>query len=296
MAWVNTPWQRATSMAERSLFLCVVLLLGGCECGSSGSTGAGSAGGTETEGEATGLPMGTIEGVIRLAEGSDTPAYAVNPVEGSGPSALPPECSPARTTDREPLRVSPDRGLSFVPVVGMGDAAHWPERGAPRSIDVHIRDCRLDPPVVTATSGDVLRVHNELVYPFFPALGTGAFMQAVLPGEAREFELDSPRPVTLQCTMTAHCGRTEVLVLGSPVHTVSGEGGHFTLEVPADQDVELVAWHPLVVESSVHVTVGAGETAHVEIVVTAAPQAAPEEESLVPEGERPEDHPELGPF
>lgn len=288
-------------MTDRALSLCLVLFLGGCECGAaSGPLGSGEGSGAGTEPEGSGIPMGTIEGVVRLAEGSETPAYTVNPVEGSGPSALPPECSPARTTDREPLRVAPDRGLSFVPVVGLGDPTRWPERGAPRSIDVHIRDCRLDPPVVTATSGDVLRVYNELAYPFFPALGTGAFMQAVLPGEAREFELDSPRPVTLQCTMTAHCGRTEVLVLGSPVHTVSGEAGRFTLEVPADQDVELVAWHPLVLESSVHVTVGAGETAHVEIIVRPAPQegseAATEGGTPVPEGERPEDHPELGPF
>jgi len=241
--------------------------------------------------------MGTIQGVIRLSEDSELPRYLSNPMEATSTgTAIPDDCSPAGERDAAPLLLSEDRGLSFVPVMGLGDSAHWPERTGARSIDVHIRDCRLDPPVITATAGDVLRVHNDLMYPFFPSLGAGGFFQAVLPGEAREFELDLPRPVTLGCSVTSPCGRTEVLVLGSPVHTVSTQGGHFTLEVPADQDIELVAWHPLIAEAAIHTTVGAGETVHVEIEVHAVVIAPPPAPLPIPEGDRVEDHPELGPF
>lgn len=275
-------------------------VLAGCQCGTGSPTG--SAAGSPDEAPVSeinaAIPMGTIEGIVRLAADSEPPRYPENPVAGTGPRALPEDCSAATSADMEPLRMATDRGLSFVPVIGLGDEENWPERPAsPRTIDVHIRDCRLDPPVITATRGDLLAVHNELVYPFFPVLGAGGgFTQAVLPGEARVFELDAPRPATLQCSTTAPCGRTEVLVLGSPVHTVSGEAGHFRISVPADQDVELVAWHPLLLEASTHVTVAPGETAHVEIDVRAVPAPAAPEPSSVPEGELPEDHPELGPF
>jgi hypothetical protein len=271
--------------------LLAILVLSGCSCGSA------EGGETEATTATDGLPMGTIEGIIRLSADSELPRYGTNPMAATSEGTpIPDDCSPARERDASPLVMSDDRGLSFVPVMGLGDRAHWPERAGPRSIDVHIRDCRLDPPVVTATAGDVLRVHNDLMYPFFPSLGSGGFFQAVLPGEAREFELDLPRPVTLGCSVTSPCGRTEVLVLGSPVHTLSVEGGHFTLEVPADQDIELVAWHPLIAEAAMHTTVGAGETVHVEIEVHAVAVEAPPAPLPIPEGDRVEDHPELGPF
>lgn len=267
--------------------------LAGCQCASSDE---GTSAPTEVDED--GIPMGTIEGIVRLAPTSGTPSYAENPMARETTAPIPEECPPPRSSDREPLAMADDRGLASVPVVAIGDPTRWPAVAAPRTVDVHIRQCRLDPTVITATVGDVLEVHNDLMYPFFPVLGSGGFMQAVLPGEARVFELDAARPMTLQCSMTSPCGRAEILVLSSPVHTVSGEGGRFTIEVPADQDVELVAWHPVLQESSVHVTVGAGATARVEIVVEAAPLPDAHDEGDVewPAGERPEDHPELGPF
>jgi hypothetical protein len=240
--------------------------------------------------------MGTVEGIVRLADGAEVPRYPTSGLTAGGPTPLPEECPAERGSDREPMALGEGRGLASVPVVAMGDRAHWPAVGAPSTVNVRIHDCRLEPTAVTATVGDVLRIENELVYPFFPALGGGStFSQAVLPGEPRELELDAARPLTLECTITTGCRRTEVLVFGHPVHTVSGEGGRFTLSVPAEQDVELVAWHPLLEEASTHTRVAEGETVHVEIVVQ--PLAAPEPPpSPLPPGERPEDHPELGPF
>ncbi len=272
--------------------LSLAFLLAGCSCGADDDEAPISSDET-TDGPS----MGTVEGVIRLAADSELPRYAVNPMGATeGGTPIPDDCSPMSDRDASPLSMADDRGLSLVPVMALGDSSHWPERGEPRAIDVHIRDCRLDPAVVMATAGDTLRVHNDLVYPFFPTLGGGGFFQAVLPGEAREFELDLPRPTTLQCSVTSPCGRTEVLVLGTPVHTLSAEGGHFTLEVPADQDIELVAWHPLIAEAATHTTVGAGETVRVEIEVRAVVVEPPAPALPIPEGDRPEDHPELGPF
>lgn len=274
--------------ATRAASVAGWLLAAGCACGADGEPA--------TEADSDELAMGTIEGVVRLAEDSPLPRYPSNPMESTGGTPIPDDCSGPGEGDASPLTLAADRGLRFVPVMALGDRTRWPERGEPRSIDVHIRDCRLDPPVITATAGDVLRVHNDRMYPFFPGLGAGGFFQAVLPGEAREFELDLPRPATLQCSVTSPCGRTEVLVLGTPVHTLSVEGGAFTLSVPADQDIELVAWHPLIQEAAIHTTVGAGETARVEIVVRAVELEAPAPPLPIPEGDRPEDHPELGPF
>jgi hypothetical protein len=241
--------------------------------------------------------MGTVTGVVRLADGAELPRYPTSGLSADGPTPLPADCTPETSADREPMALAADRGLSNVPVVAMGDATRWPAPGAPRTVPLRIRNCRLDPWVVTATIGDVLRIENELVYPFFPAvagLETG-FNQAILPGEPRELELDSARPMTMQCTVTTGCRRAELLVLHHPVHTVSAEAGRFTLSVPAEQEVELVAWHPLVQEASVHTRVAAGETVTVEIVVRPVPAPEPAPPPLPP-GERPEDHPELGPF
>ena len=241
--------------------------------------------------------MGTVTGVVRLADGAELPRYPTSGLSADGPTPLPADCTPETSADREPMALAADRGLSNVPVVAMGDATRWPAPGAPRTVPLRIRNCRLDPWVVTATIGDVLRIENELVYPFFPAvagLETG-FNQAILPGEPRELELDSARPMTMQCTVTTGCRRAELLVLHHPVNTVSAEAGRFTLSVPAEQEVELVAWHPLVQEASVHTRVAAGETVTVEIVVRPVPAPEPAPPPLPP-GERPEDHPELGPF
>ena len=187
--------------------------------------------------------MGTVTGVVRLADGAELPRYPTSGLSADGPTPLPADCTPETSADREPMALAADRGLSNVPVVAMGDATRWPAPGAPRTVPLRIRNCRLDPWVVTATIGDVLRIENELVYPFFPAvagLETG-FNQAILPGEPRELELDSARPMTMQCTVTTGCRRAELLVLHHPVHTVSAEAGRFTLSVPAEQEVELVA-------------------------------------------------------
>lgn len=280
--------------------LALVLWLCGCQCGEGPGEGSGAAEpGTRGASEGAALPMGTVEGIVRLAAGEEPPRYATSGLSVGGPTPLPEECTPESAADREPMALAPDRGIASVPVIAMGDPTRWPDVGRPSTVNVRIHDCRLQPTVLTATVGDVLRIENDLVYPFFPGVSgveTG-FTQAVLPGEPREVELDRARPMTLECTVTTGCRRAEILVLGHPVHTVSTEGGRFTLAVPADQDVELVAWHPLLRETSIHTRVAEGETVTVEITVSGLPPAEPTPpEPALPPGERPEDHPELGPF
>lgn len=250
-----------------------VLALTGCECG-GGGPGAGAAGaGTEEPGGAE-LAMGTVEGVVRLAEGAATPRYEPNPFVGEGPRALPPECTPPTASDAEPMRILGGRAMTNVPVVATGDPARWPRRGTPELHEIHFADCRPTPPVVVVTRGDRVRLVNDTDYPFFPHVGPGGFYEALLRGEPREIEIDLGGPQTMSCAMTAVCGSTEILAFHHPVHTVSGEGGRFRLDVPAEQELTLTAWHPLLADDGTVTTrVAAGETVSVEIVVR--PRAAP---------------------
>jgi hypothetical protein len=68
------------------------------------------------------------------------------------------------------------------------------------------------------------------------------------------------------------------VVLNHSLYVVTDAKGHFRIEdFPTDQAVKLNAWHPLFKEQAVDVTVHAGETKHVEIVITpsaATPAAA----------------------
>lgn len=265
-------------MRRVSLLASAVLALAGCECGGppapGGGTDPGGSGGGETSAEE--IAMGSVEGVVRLAEGAATPRYVPNPFLGEGPRALPPECTPASPADAEPMHVLGGRAMTNVPVVATGDASHWPRAGTPELHEIRFRDCRPTPAVVVLTRGDRVRLVNEGDYPFFPYIGPGGFYEALLQAEPREIEIDLARPQTMQCAMTSVCGSTEILAFPHPVHTITGEDGTFRLEVPADQDITLQAWHPLLLDGAVaHTRVGVGETVRVEIVVRPTAAAAP---------------------
>jgi hypothetical protein len=273
--------------------LAVALALGlahaalvGCECargdsGEPGEPGVGAGGGAE----GAALPMGWVEGVVRLADGAALPGYPQNPVQVPGRDAIPPECTPPRESDRTPVtQAAEGGGLVGLSIVASGeDDTRWPRATEPALHELTIRDCRLTPSLLVTTRGDRVRMSNETDYPFFPELGEG-MLQALLRPEPREVRVERGGVRTVQCGFAAPCGRTEVITLYHPVHTVTAESGRFRLEVPAEQDVRITAWHPLFLETGANVRVGRGETRTLELTIAPADVRAPEPEPPAREG------------
>jgi hypothetical protein len=267
-------------VVELALLAAVVLSsCAGCDEDAETPTVPASEGETHV---VSGIPVGTVEGVIRLAPGAEIPSYEVSPFATPNAGSLPESCTPPRVADRQPLALDDARGLANVAIGAMGDRTHWIAPGEPTVREIHIRDCRLDPPTIVATLGDRVRVFNEVDYPFMPQFGLG-FLQAVTSAEPIETNLDQAGPRPLECALAAPCGRAEIMVFQTPVHAVSGAGGTFRIEnAPAGQEITLVAWHPLIEEAQVTTRVEQGGTVHVEIVVrphgsAAAPGPAPTE-------------------
>jgi len=242
------------------------LLAVGCgSCGGSNG-GEGAATGETEEGPA----LGTVEGVVRLAPGAELPS---RPPEDLGDRPAPPEsCTPPRTVDRQPVRMGGERGLEGV-LVAASEFDASPEH-EPVAHEVTITDCRLEPRLVVATRGDHIALTNETEYPFMPIMGSGGLAQALLHGQTRQLELDQGGVNAIACTFTAPCGQTDVVTLYHPFHTTTGEAGRFTLEVPAGEEIEVHAWHPLFEESGQTFTVEPGETKRIELVLRPSAQAA----------------------
>lgn len=267
--------------------LWIALLLVSAGCGKCGST---KPGGEEAEQAPPGsapvvVDTGVVEGVVRLAEGAQLPAYRPEQMERkvlehTERAPLPDSCSPPKTTDREPVRLGDDGALEGV-MLGLSGFKTQPQR-APMVHEVKIEDCRLTPRLVVAMKGDQLRVTNALDYPFMPTYGDSPVVRTLVRGQTYEAPLDKPGVSPLLCGFTAPCGRTDVVVMLHPLATVSDAQGKFRFDkFPADEDVTLSAWHPLFNEARVQVRVAAGETKRVELVLIptgsepAAQEAAP---------------------
>lgn len=266
----------------RSLALVLaVLAVSGCECGGARDEGGGG-------GEATppAAETGFIEGIVRIAEGAEVPRYFDNPVQVEGRNPIPDDCTPPREVDRTPVTIADETGgLVGLSIVGTGeDEASWPRPAEPVLHEVAIRDCRLTPSLLVTTRGDRVRFTNETEYPFFPELGEG-ILQALLRPEPREITTEQGGVRTIQCGFAAPCGRMEMITLYHPVHTVSGADGRFRLEVPAEQDVRITAWHPLFDEAATTARVAPGETREVELTIRPAVLRAPEPPSTTEGGE-----------
>lgn len=232
-----------------------------------------------------GIPVGTIEGIVRLAEGEEAPSYPDSPFDVPTAGQLPSDCSPPHGSDRRPLPMDDARGLANVGVIATGDPEHWIAPGEPTVHEVRIHDCRLEPMTLTATTGDTLHVINDSGYPFMPDLGLG-MLQAVLPSDPLDAPIDRAGPRAIQCAFAAPCGRMQLMVFRQPVHTVSGAGGHFRIEnAPADQDLTITAWHPVIASAEVTARVTEGGTTHVEIVVHRFAPPPPPASIVLPPGQ-----------
>lgn len=273
----------------------VALALTGCQCGGereAASPPSEASGPTLGSRIATAGPTGFVEGVVRLAEGAELPRYPENPLIAEGRNAIPDECTPPREVDRTPVTVAEETGgLVSLSIVATGhDPESWPRPHEPVTHEVVIRDCRIQPAILVTTRGDRLRLANETDYPFFPELGEGV-LQALLRAEPREITLQQGGVRTIQCGFAAPCGRMELITLYHPVHTVTPASGRFRLEVPANQEVRITAWHPLFEETFAMTEVRPGQTRELELTIRPADVRAPQP----PPAPRPEGPVELDP-
>lgn len=214
------------------------------------------------------VPVGIVEGVVRLEAGATLPEY--QPPTNVNQPEPPKSCSPPKLVDRQPVGLEDGRGLSNI-VIGATQFPRSPDF-KPVAHDAAIRDCRLEPRVIAATRGDTIRLKNEADYPFLPELGKARLLQMLLKGETREIKLEQPGILELGCGFAAACGRTDVMVFHHPVHTVSGKAGQFRMvNVPVQDGIVLHAWHPLFQGASKKVNVEAGKVTRVEFVLSPVP-------------------------
>jgi len=229
--------------------------------------------------------FGTVEGVIRMADGSEVPSFAE--IRSPAQPAIPEACTPPQISDRQPVGMDDARNLEgiLVQASGFSEAAMESVAREPMTHELFIRDCRLTPRFIPAVRGDTLKLTNETDYPFLPSMGQSGLTQAVLFENSREFALERGGIFNMVCGFAAPCGRADLVVVYHPVHDITEAGGTFRMEnVPADEDVVIHAWHPLFEEVSQTVRVGEGETVRVELEITPAPQPELPEEPEEPTG------------
>jgi hypothetical protein len=222
-----------------------------------------------------------LVGSVRLASGHELPAYSPEQMERSvlahvKGGTFPDICTPPKTADRTPVRVTPDGKLIGVMVAASEFSQRTLGRKAARVQEITIKDCRLTPTIVVAQVGDSLHIKNEVKFPFLPGLGTDSFNQALSQGQSRDVTLDTGGVKILMCGFTAPCGRTDIVVLAHPFAAATDAKGEFRIEdFPADETVRLNAWHPLFGETFINVRVASGETKRVELELTPMPPPPP---------------------
>jgi hypothetical protein len=258
---------RGFRRAHRGAPLVALALLSACgDCGKKSDPEASS-----SERQPAVPRHAVLEGTVRLAEGFELPQYDRGQLEKrvlahTEQAPLPEACPPPKTTDGQPVQITADGFLTHIALV-VTEFDKQPQR-PPRVHEVVIEDCRLEPRLVVAQTGDQLRVRNTADYPFMPAYGPEPVVKTLIRGQTYDVTLDKPGVSPLLCGFTAPCGRTDVIVLHHPVYAVSGSDGRFKIEnVPPGEDLKLTAWHPLFEESAIDVRVEPGEVKRVELVI-----------------------------
>lgn len=222
----------------------------------------------------------TLTGSVKLAPGFELPAYSAEDMERKvllhvQGGTFPETCTPPKLSDRTPVVQGPDGKLIGVMVAASQFSESTP-RG-PKVFDVVIKDCRLTPRLVVGQLGDLINLKNEVQFPFMPTYGANAYNETMTPGQSKAMRLDKAGVDNVMCGFTAPCGRTDVVVLRHPVSSVTDATGVFKIEdFPADETVQVNAWHPLFQDATISVKVGKGETKSVEFVLTPLPQKAAE--------------------
>jgi hypothetical protein len=221
-----------------------------------------------------------LTGSVKLAPGFELPVYTPDEMERKvlqhiHGGTFPETCTPPKLSDRTPVMQAPDGKLIGV-MVAASQFSNGTPRG-PKVFDVVIKDCRLTPRLVVGQLGDLINLKNEVQFPFMPTYGANAYNETLTPGQSKAMRLDKAGVENVMCGFTAPCGRTDVVVVRHPVFSVTDDKGMFKIEdFPADETVQVNAWHPLFQDATISVKVGKGETKSVEFVLTPLPQKAAE--------------------
>ncbi|MDD9970792.1 MAG: hypothetical protein OXR73_31435 [Myxococcales bacterium] len=244
------------------------LLLCGA-CGDCGSKSKRTGSDRTTGGPATAKTV--VTGRVKLAPGHSLPAYSLEDMErkvltNARRGEWPKGCTPPKLADRRPVQLTPDGYLKGVMVGATGFKTASPR--PPKVHDVTIEDCRLTPSLVVAVKGDVLRIRNNVDFPFMPTFGPATVARTLMPEQKFEVDLDRGGVESVLCGFTAPCGRTDVVTIYHPVYALTDSQGRFRIEdFPPDQPVELNAWHPLFEANKIEFTAELGEIKEVELVV-----------------------------
>jgi hypothetical protein len=212
---------------------------------------------------------GLLEGRVRLAEGLPLPSYlpidlARRPLHAPEARAVPGECAQALEAARTPVTLGDGRSLANV-VVAASDFAHAREQ-VQTVHKLEVRGCRLDPPMIAATAGDVLWLENQDSFAFQPLFGP-TMAEPLQQGQRRRLLL-GPGVDSVLCSSNAPCGRSDLVVFHHPVHAVTNSRGGFRMDhFPAGELVRVTAWHPLFEESETFVWLEPGQSSRVEIVL-----------------------------
>lgn len=194
-------------------------------------------------------PVGTLMGEIHLAPGYSMPEYLSldmvrRPLRQSTLPQPPAECEAANEAARHPVTMTA-RGLLGGVVVAASDFTRVRER-APKTHKVVIDHCRLKPSIIDAQGGDTLLLENHDAYGFEPLIGPAFDARPLPKGKNVKLPLVGAGIDSVQCSLGAPCGRTDLLVFHHPVHAVSNDAGQFRMtNFPAGELVRVTAWHPL---------------------------------------------------
>lgn len=256
--------------------LCICLALGSLACDGCGSQSPPPPAPTPSAPPAAAPTV--LTGRVRLADGFELPRYARTDLErkvlaNATRGAWPEQCTPPQVRDREPVQRSADGFLQGVMVAASEFKGAKPR--PPRVHEVAIKDCRLTPALVVAVKGDSIRLTNEVDFPFMPTLGRTTLVRTLSPGQHFDIKLEKGDVQPVLCGFTAPCGRTDVLTMYHSVFAVTDEAGAFRIEdFPADQALQVHAWHPLFREAKLEVRVEKGQTKELEFVLHPDPKYA----------------------
>jgi len=194
-------------------------------------------------------PVGTLIGEVHLTPGASMPEYlpldlARRPLRQSSLPRPPDECAAANEAARHPVHAGA-RGVLGGVVVAASDFTRVRER-APKVHKLVLEHCRLQPSIIAAQGGDTLSIENRDTFGFEPLIGPAYEAHALPTGKKIKVPLVGAGIDSVQCSLGAPCGRTDLLVFHHPVHAVTDDLGQFRMEnFPAGELVRVTAWHPL---------------------------------------------------
>lgn len=272
-------WSNARFLLGAVSVMSWVMVASGCEsCRAKPKFDSSSSSGSAKP-SALDLPA-TLTGSVKLASGYPLPFYNPEDMERQvlqhiHGGTFPENCSPPKQTDRTPVMEGPDGKLIGV-MVAASNFSKSTSRPS-KVFDVVIKDCRLSPRLVVGQLGDMINLKNDVPFPFMPTYGPNAYNETLVPGQSKAMRMDKAGVDNVLCGFTAPCGRADIVTLRHPVFAVTDEKGVFKIDdFPADETVQVNAWHPLFKDSTISVKVGRGETKEVEFILTPLPQKPPE--------------------